>query len=66
MQQTRSPSRFRRMSTDRRDQNAQFRQTASRDAFFSKLFTRGSTAMFLAISVAVAAVALGYTPLLHR
>ena len=54
------------MQADRRDHDALPRETASRDVFFSKLFTRASTAMFLAISAAVTAVALGYTPLFHR
>jgi hypothetical protein len=54
------------MSTDRRDKGAESRRTASREVFLSKLFTRGATAMFLAITVAVTAVALGYTPLVNR
>jgi hypothetical protein len=54
------------MSTDRRPQSAPARETASREVFLSKLFTRGATALFLAISLAVTAVALGYTPLVNR
>jgi hypothetical protein len=54
------------MSTDRRDNGAEPRGTSSREVFLSKLFTRGSTAIFLAISAAVTAVALGYAPLFNR
>ena len=54
------------MPIDRRDKCVESRETASREVFLSKLFTRGATAIFLAITVAVTAVALGYTPLVHR
>ena len=54
------------MVPDFRDHNPESRQMASREVFLSKLFTRATTAIFLAICGAVTAIALGYTPLLHR
>ena len=54
------------MSSDERDQGPEPRRTSSREVFLSKLFTRATTAIFLAISVTVAAIALGYTPLVNR
>ncbi len=54
------------MSTDRRKRGVEPGGTSPREVFLSKLFTRATTAIFLAISAAVTAVALGYTPLLTR
>ncbi len=54
------------MAIDIDEHAAQSRQTPSREVLLSKLFTRTTTAVFLAICGAAAAVALGYTPLLAR
>jgi hypothetical protein len=54
------------MATDYRDHRAEPREALSRDVFLSKLFTRAATVVFLAISTAVAAIALGYGTFLNR
>jgi hypothetical protein len=58
--------RWPRMAIDIDEHDPQSRQTPSREVLLSKLFTRATTAVFLAICGAAAAVALGYTPLLAR
>jgi hypothetical protein len=54
------------MAVDRNDTGAETGETASHEAFLTRLFTRASTLAFLAISGAVTAIALGYTPLLEH
>ena len=50
------------MRPDLRETDAEPHPTPDRDVFLSKVFTRGTTLVFLAISGIAAALALGYSP----